>query len=194
MGDMDRTRSLRVASAGLLVAAQSAGTGRAARAVETAGDVETDHVDPADDGGPRAWGLVLRPLGVEPGLVGLEVGVALESRAVLTVEGDWLLVAPTQAYGARVGVALYPTRFAFHGLYVHPRVEMWHAAGASGASDAVGAAAVVGYEWTARVGATLRLGGGLAYLASSGAGPALALPVPLSSFVPELDAAAGWVW
>jgi hypothetical protein len=163
---------------------------RPALAAETAGDVESDHFDGADDGGPRAWGFALRPLDLDLGLVGVELDAALGERAVLSFEAAWLAMAPAVAYGVVAGVAVFPTRFAFHGFYVHPRVEAWRAP-ASG--SAFGLGSLVGYEWTAPVGATARLGGGLAYVTWTGP-PALTPPVSIAGLLPELDAAVGWVF
>jgi hypothetical protein len=186
MSDAPRLRSVVAGGVALAFAVPAP----SARAAETADDVETDHIDAADDGGPRTWGLALSPFEADLGLVGVEVGAALGPRAVFTFEGDWLAVAPTLVYGATLGVAFFPTRFAFHGLYVHPRVEAWRA---SLAGSGLGAGGVVGYEWTAPVGATLRLGGGLAYVAWSGPASA-APPANLTGLVPEIDAAVGWVF
>ena len=164
---------------------------RDARAAETPADVETDHLDAADDGGPRTWGFALRPLDADIGLVGIELGTALGANAVATLEATWLAWAPDRAFGGALGVAFFPTRFAFHGFYVHPRVEAW----ATPASPtALGGGMLVGYEWTAPVGATLRLGGGLAYVTWTAEPPQSPLPVRLTGILPELDAAVGWVF
>ncbi len=158
--------------------------------LDTPADVETDHLDAADDGGPRTWGFALRPLDLDVGLVGVEVGVALGADAVLTLEGGWWGPDPSRAYGAVLGVDFFPTRFAFHGFYVHPRLEAWRAPGTAGA---FGAGALVGYEWTAPVGATLRIGGGLARVTATG--PRLGADLlRLPGILPELDAAVGWVF
>ncbi len=165
-----------------------------AHAAETAGDVETDHIDAADDGGPRTWGLALRPVETSLGLAGVELGLAAAPRAVLTVEASALALAPTRAYGMVLGAALFPTRFAFHGFYVHPRVEWWRAGERVASREAMGAGALVGYEWTAPVGASLRLGAGAAYGTWLGANPSTAPVIPVTGLRPEVDAALGWVF
>ncbi len=170
-----------------------AGESRAC-AAETRGDVETDHLDAAADGGPRTWALAIRPVELSLGRVGVELGVAAASNVVVTLEADWLALAPTGAYGAILGTAIFPTRFAFHGFYVHPRLEWWRAPAAAFPRDAAGAGALVGYEWTAPVGASLRLGAGLAYLAWSGAPAASGPVVGASGLLPEVDLAVGWVF
>lgn len=163
---------------------------RPASGAETARDVETDHFDGADDGGPRSWGFALHPLDLDLGLVGVELEAALAERVVLSFEVAWVAVAPALAYGAVVGVDVFPTRFAFHGFYVHPRLEAWRA---QPGGNALGLGSLVGYEWTAPVGATARLGGGLAYVTWTGP-PALAPPLSIAGLLPELDAAVGWVF
>ena len=152
--------------------------------------METDHLDGADDGGPRSWAFGLRPLDLDLGLVGLELDAAVADRVVISFETAWLGMAPALTYGVVAGVAVFPARFAFHGFYVHPRVEAWRAP-ASGNALALGS--LVGYEWTAPVGATARLGGGLAYVTWTGP-PAILAPLSIAGLLPELDAAVGWVF
>ncbi|MGH7435400.1 MAG: hypothetical protein ACRENE_06975 [Polyangiaceae bacterium] len=159
-------------------------------ALETSRDVETDHFDGADDGGPRSWAFALRPLDLDVGLVGVELGASLGERVVLSFETAWWAADPARAYGVVAGLAVFPARFAFHGFYVHPRLEAWRAP-ASG--NAFGLGTLVGYEWTAPVGATARLGGGLAYVTWTGP-PAIEPPVAIAGMLPELDAAVGWVF
>jgi hypothetical protein len=166
------------------------GVARPAAAAETARDVETDHFDGADDGGPRSWGFALRPLDLDLGLVGVELDTALSERVVLSFEAGWVAVAPALAYGVVAGIAVFPTRFAFHGFYVHPRLEAWRA---PPTRNAIGLGSLVGYEWTAPVGATARLGGGLAYVTWTGP-PAINPSVSVAGLLPELDAAVGWVF
>jgi hypothetical protein len=166
------------------------GSVRSALAAETARDVETDHFDGADDGGPRSWGFALRPLDLDLGLVGVELDAALGERVVLSFESAWLATGPALAYGVVAGIAVFPTRFAFHGFYVHPRLEAWRGP-ASG--NALGLGCLVGYEWTAPVGATVRLGGGLAYVTWTGP-PGIVPPLSIAGLLPELDAAVGWVF
>jgi len=54
---MKRALSL-LAAVGVLTAT------RPAPAVESRGDVETDHLDATDDGGPRAAGVFVHPFGM----------------------------------------------------------------------------------------------------------------------------------
>jgi hypothetical protein len=182
---MKRALSM-LAAAGLLVAAGPA------RAVEGRGDVETDRVDAADDGGPRAAGLLVHPLAIATGWLGAEVDATCSEQVVLTVEGDARWVFGVHGLRAALGVALFPQRFAFHGLYVHPSVE-WDRATAGGvAASALVGGATVGYAWTWPVGASVRLGGGLAYakrLVSDGQAA-----FALEGLRPEVDADLGWVF
>jgi len=166
-------------------------------AAETRPDVETDHIDAADDGGPRGWGLAVRPFQLDLGVVGAELGVAVGPSTAVTLEADWLALAPGRAYGATLGVAIFPTRPAFHGFYVHPRLESWRIPAGGSPRNAVGAGALAGYEWTAPAGATLKLGAGLAYCAwLPGPGPqTVPSPVvPGTGVLPEVDVAVGWVF
>jgi hypothetical protein len=167
-------------AAGVALALAVHGIPRRVLAAEGATDVETDHLDAADDGGPRAWAVVLRPFERDLGVVGAELGVAIGPRTPFTLEVRWRATDPIAACGIAAGVSIFPTRLAFHGFYVHPRVEAWGTP-TLGTPAVIGAGALVGYEWTAPVGATLRLGGGLAY-------------APPRHLTPELDAAVGWVF
>jgi hypothetical protein len=163
-----------------------------ARAVETRADVETDHLDAADDGGPRSAGVLIHSLPTALGSVGVEVDVALGANAALSVEGDWLPLAAIRMTTTSVGMPLFTQRFAFHGFYVHPRFE-WAWARAPGMEVEVGGAAVlVGYEWTWLPGATIRLSGGVAY--SKAMSASAALSPALVGIHPELDAALGWIF
>jgi hypothetical protein len=168
----------------------STGIARPASAAETPRDLETDHFDGADDGGPRSWGFAIRPFDLDLGVVGAELGASLGERVVLSFETAWWAADPARACGVVAGLAVFPTRFAFHGFYVHPRLEAWRGP-ASG--NAFGLGTLVGYEWTAPVGATARLGGGLAYVTWTGP-PAIEPPVAIAGLLPELDAAVGWVF
>jgi hypothetical protein len=177
-----------VASAALLFTL----SGRAL-AVETAADIETDHIDAGDDGGPRGAAVLVRPFVLALGQLGADLEVAAGESASVTVEGDWLAAPGIAAYAAAAGIAWFPQRFAFRGLYVHPRVE-WASTGAAenaGSGSSIGAAVTVGYEWTAPIGATLRAGGGVSCAASLGAGGPLA--VAIEGVRPRVDLAVGWV-
>jgi hypothetical protein len=182
-------------AASLVAGAVALTRARAAVAVESRADVETDHIDPADDGGPRTAGVLVRASPVMWGTLGAEVDMALGAHAALSVEGDWLPFGPIRAYAASVGMPLFLQRFAFHGLYLHPRLEWaWASpdAGSGQGSLQVGSAAVlVGYEWTCLPGATLRLAGGIAYSKAMGGDAA---PSSLAGLHPELDAAIGWIF
>ncbi len=181
----------RIATAAAALALSSA-YAREARAVETRADVETDHIDAADDGGPRSGGVFVHSLPLPWGSLGAEVDVALDANVAVSLDGDWLPFGATRVFAASLGLPVFPQRFSFHGLYVHPRFE-WAWALGQGSSVQVGAAEVlVGYEWTWAQGATLRLAGGPAY--SRAMGGDAALSSALVGFHPELDAGLGWIF
>jgi hypothetical protein len=157
-------------------------------------DLQTDHIDAADDRGPRTWSLGALPLTTQLGWVGVEAALALEATVALTLAGGWLAFDPDRAYDVAVGVAFFPARFAFHGVYVRPSLAAGRARAGAVLRDTVIGAAVVGYQWTAPVGASLRLGGGIGYGTSISAGPSVSPPVPTSGILPQLDACLAWVF
>jgi hypothetical protein len=157
-------------------------------------DVETDHVDAADDRGPRTWSLGVLPLSAHLGWVGVEAAVALDTSVAVTLAGGWLASDPDRAQDVAVGVAFFPWRFAFHGVYVRPGFALERARAGGVLHDAASGGAVVGYQWTAPVGASLRLGGGLAYGTWVGGGPSVAPTAPTSGLLPQLDACLAWVF
>jgi hypothetical protein len=182
---MKRALSL-LAAAGVLTAT------RRAPAVESRADVETDHLDATDDGGPRAAGLLLHPLGMAIGWLGAEVDAACGEYVVLSVEGDARWPWRMHGFRAVLGVALYPQRFAFHGIYIHPAVEWERSASADAPVTALGAGITVGYAWTWPVGASVRLGGGIAY--AKGIVSDSQSTLGLEALRPEVDADLGWVF
>jgi hypothetical protein len=136
--------------------------------------------------------VLANPLALALGQADVELDVALAPNVALSVEADWFKLGSTTAYGAALGVPLFPQRFAFHGIYVHPRVA-WARASVDGATvDVTGGGATVGYEWTWPAGATMRLGGGAVYeraVASDGTAS-----VALEGLRPQVDGALGWVF
>jgi hypothetical protein len=126
--------------------------------------------------------------------VGVEAALALDATVALTLAGGWLALDPDRAHDLAVGVAFFPARFAFHGVYVRPSLAAGRARAGGVLRDTVLGAAVVGYQWTAPVGASLRLGGGLAYGTWMGAAPSAAPPAPTPGISPQLDACLAWVF
>jgi hypothetical protein len=182
---MKRALSI-AAAAGVLAAALPA------RAVETRADVETDHFDAADDGGPRALGVLVHPLAIATGWLGAEIDAACGEHLVLTIEGDARWVFGIRGFRTVLGLALFPQRFAFHGVYVHPTFEWDRATSGAVAASALGGGATVGYAWTWPFGASVRLGGGVAYAKSVfGDGTAA---IAVAGLRPEVDADLGWVF
>jgi hypothetical protein len=177
-------------------AALAFGHAPAARAAETRADVESDHTDAAADGGPRTAGVLVRASAITWGSLGAEVDVSLGANAALSLEGDWLPFGPARAYAALVGVPLFLQRFAFHGLYVHPRLE-WASASASDGS-AQGSLKVGqrgGPRWIRMDLAVRRHAAsgrrGIAYAKAMGGDSP---PSSLTGLHPELDAAVGWIF
>ncbi len=163
-----------------------------ARAVESRGDVESDHIDAADDGGPRTAGFAVNPLSIATGWLGAEADVACSERAVLSLEGDARWVRGIRGFRAVVGVALFPQRFSFHGLYVQPRFEWDRATAGHASAGALGGGVTVGYAWTWPIGAAVRLGGGIAYgKGSAGDGR---VTLVFAGLHPVVDADLGWVF
>jgi hypothetical protein len=162
-----------------------------AAAGETRHDVETDHLDAFDDGGPRSFALLVNPAALAVGTFGAEGDFVLGDVGAMSFEGDWTLLGGTTAYGASVGFPLFPWRLMFHGFYVHPRVTYARAATQGSAVDVLGGGATVGWQWTWRFGLTLRAGAGASYerVVTDG-GP----DVAVEGLRPLIDGEVGWVF
>ena len=170
------------------------GLARAARAAEGPRDRETDHVDAFDDGGPRSFGLLVNPAGVLFGVFGLEGDLLLADWAAVSAEGDFISYGGgATAFGATLGLPLFPQRVPLHGFYLHPRLSLARATTGTGeTAGLLGGGATMGWEWTLRVGLTLRVGGGamVQHVLASGDGAAL----PLEGLRPIADGNVGWVF
>jgi hypothetical protein len=162
-----------------------------AAARETRRDVETDHLDAFDDGGPRSFALLVNPAALALGAFGGEGDLVLGDVGAMSFEGDWTSLGGTTAYGASVGFPLFPWRLMFHGFYVHPRITYARATSGGTAVDVLGGGATVGWQWTWRFGLTLRAGAGASYerVVTDG-GPGVAL----EGLRPLLDGEVGWVF
>jgi hypothetical protein len=161
-----------------------------AAAAETSADVETDHIDALDDGGPRTAAIAVDPTALALGRLGAEIDVAVGENVAVSMSADVTALAVAAVVRAELGALLFLQRFAFHGLYVRPRLEWSSAAAKSASGRAIGAGATVGYEWTWPFGATLRLGGGVSYAKPLPGGGAVAT----EGLTPRLDANVGWVF
>lgn len=182
---MKHVLSLVTVAAVLLAAAR-------ARAVEGRGDVESDHVDARDDGGPRTAGILVDPFLMAMGWLGAEVDAACGEQVVLTAEGNGRFLGDVRGVRARVGLAVFRQRFAFHGLYVHPTFE-WGRATAAGVTDrGLAGAVTIGYDWTWSSGPTVRLGAGMGY-ARGTLNDRLAV-FTSAGWRPAFDANVGWVF
>jgi hypothetical protein len=160
-------------------------------AIEGPGDVESDHIDAADDGGPRSVGLLLHPIAMASGWLGAEIDAACGEHVVLGLDAEGRF-AWVHGVRAALEVLLFPQRFSFHGIYLHPTLE-WDRVGTSAAATTIlGGAITVGYAWTWPSGPTLRLGGGVGYTkAAVGDGAAL---VALEGWRSQVDADLGWIF
>jgi hypothetical protein len=178
----------------LLLSALLLATGPA-HAAESPRDRETDHLDAFDDGGPRSFGLMLNPAGVLLGVFGAEGDLLLGDVAAVSAEADWVSVGSTTAFGATLGLPLFPQRVPFHGLVVHPMLSLVRATSGGATADLFGAGATLGWQWTLRVGLTFRAGGGAMFshvVAGAGAGGSGGLG--LEGVRPVADGTIGWVF
>ena len=175
-----------VALAVVLFAARRAG------AVEGRGDVESDHIDATDDGGPRTAGILVDPLLMAMGWLGAEFDAACGEHVVITAEGNGRFFGGVRGFRARVGLAIFRQRFAFHGLYVHPTFE-WERATAAGLTGrGIVGAITIGYDWTWISGLTVRLGAGMGY-ARGTLNDGLAV-FTSAGWSPAFDTNVGWVF
>lgn len=163
-----------------------------ARADQEGADVETDHLDAFDDGGPRSFALLTNPASLLFGAIGAEGDLLLGDVAALSLETDWLAVGPATGASASVGVPLFPQGVALHGFYLHPRLFVARAWAAGSHADVAGIGATLGWEWTLPVGFTVRTGAGAAIDRPVG-GDATAVS-SLIGFRPLVDGSLGWAF
>ncbi|HEY8042221.1 MAG TPA: hypothetical protein VIF15_20605 [Polyangiaceae bacterium] len=168
-----------------------AGTAPAAGA-EGPHDVETDHIDAFDEDGPRTLAVLVDPLAVVLGTFAVEGDVVLGPSVALGVEGEAMSLGGTTAYGGSLGLPIFPQGIAFHGLYLHPRLAWARATGAAASADVAGVGGSIGWEWTLRLGLTVRTGLG-AMVERLAAGDATAAS-PLVGVRPLLDGTVGWTF
>jgi hypothetical protein len=179
-----------VAAVALAAGAAVAAWGGTARAAESRADVETDHIDAFDDGGPRSFGLLVNPAALAFGTVAAEGDFVVADLAAASVGGTYTSLGGTTAYGAELGLPIYPWKVVFHGFYLHPRVLWAHAAADGGSVDVLGGGASMGWQWTWRFGLTLKVGAGAAYATPLQGGPSVAV----TGLRPVLDGQVGWVF
>ncbi len=163
-----------------------------ARAEEREGDVETDHLDAFDDGGPRSFALLTDPASLLFGAIGVEGDLVLGDTAALGIEVDALAAGPATGASASLGAPLFPQGVALHGFYMYPRLFAARAWSAGAHADVLGVGATLGWEWTLPVGFTLRLGAGAAIDRPAG-GDAGVVP-SMVGFRPLLDGSLGWAF
>jgi hypothetical protein len=159
-------------------------------AAETRYDIETDHVEAFDDAGSRSFGTFAKA-GVAGAVssAGVELDFGLGDAVALSLEGDWLPFGPRIGQALTLGLPIFPGRIPFHGFCVHPRLTWERAAVGDGLVDRGGVGATIGWEWTARVGFTARVEGGLVYERSLGEADG-----PPDGMRPAVDVAVGWVF
>lgn len=145
----------------LAMAAFCSAVATPSRAAEGPQDVETDHMDPFDDAGPRSFALLLNPGAMALGGFGAEADLALGTAAALSAQGEAYSLGGADAYALSLGAPIFVQRVPFHGLYVHPRMAWARVTTADGAShDDAGMGATLGWAWTLHAGFTVRLGVG----------------------------------
>jgi len=159
-----------------------------ARGAESSADVETDHVDAVDEGGPRYARLAVQPLLPALGLAVAEADVAIAEHVAVSGALAWLVTPSGSGYRASAGAPVFPAHTVFHGLYVHPRIEWTRLPSAT----SLGAAATLGYAWTWPFGATTSFGIGLAY--TRGAAVGIGAVAAVAGFEPRFDTAVGWLF
>jgi hypothetical protein len=163
-----------------------------ARAEQRGADVETDHLDAFDDGGPRSFALLTNPASVLFGALGAEGDVLLGDTAALSLEADWLVAGPATGASASVGVPLFPQGVPLHGFYLHPRLFAARAWANGSHGDVGGAGATLGWEWTLRIGLTIRTGAGVAIERPLGGDGSVVSA--MVGFRPLLDGSVGWAF
>ena len=89
----------------------------------------------------------------------------------------------------RLSAPLFPWRVPFHGLYCAPVAQWAHVEAGDASVDVGGVGGTMGWEWTWRLGLTLRLGAGGMYGAALVRGPS-----PTASLVGARPLADAAVW
>lgn len=164
----------------------------AARAAEGPQDVETDHRDAFDDGGPRTFGLLTNPAGMLLGVFGAEGDLVVADTAALSAEADVLAAGGATALGGTIGMPLYPMGVPFHGFVIHPRLSLLHASTGEATVNLAGVVATLGWQWTLPAGLTLRAGGGVRLDRPIGGDTGATLG--LEGLHPVADGSVGWVF
>jgi hypothetical protein len=176
-----------LASLGFGLAASTA----AAEDVPTFADRPSKDVEEVD----RKFAVMINPLAIAVGVYGGDVDFVLGKHFAASVEADIYNVNGTAATAFGAGLLFYPN-VALHGLYLEPRVVYARPltegiAHFDWSTDAFGAGATVGYQWTWDYGFSLRLGGGgMYFLGGQGATGALALSGPQLL----MDGSLGWAF
>lgn len=166
-----------------------------ARAAEGPQDVETDHMDPFDDAGPRTFALLVNPGAMALGGFGAEADLALGAAAALSAQAEAYSPGGADAYALSLGAPIFVQRVPFHGLYVHPRLAWARATMGDGAThDEAGLGATVGWAWTLHVGFTVRLGVGAMFERPLSGGDVGVDGVASVHVQPLADGMIGWAF
>jgi hypothetical protein len=168
------------------------------RAAEGPQDVETDHMDPFDDAGPRTFALLVNPGAMALGGFGAEADLALGAAAALSAQAEACSLGGADARALSLGAPLFAQRVPFHGLYVHPRLtwaRVTTTAAGGATRDEMGLGATVGWAWTLRIGFTVRLGIG-AMVERPLSGPDVAADAAIAPMHvrPLVDGMLGWAF
>jgi hypothetical protein len=142
---------MKLAAIALTLASAATAVSPDARAEDRRTDVESDHLDAFDDGGPRSFALLTNPALLLFGAIGAEGDVLLGDTAAVSLEADWLGVGPTAGAAATVGVPIFPQGVALHGFYLHPRLFAARAWAGGNHGDVAGAGARLGVDPAHRI-------------------------------------------
>jgi len=183
----------------LAVAAFSCVTWGASALLADEAPTFADREDGAEaDETERGLGMMLNPLAIAAGVFGGDLDFVVVRRIALSAEGAVFQLGDggtSTALG--VGLLVYPTRSAFHGLVLEPRAVYtrplrqppfrfdWDA-------NVVGFGGVAGWQWAWDYGFTVRLGaGGMKFI---GAARAPGLPLGRDGVDVVLDGSFGWLF
>jgi hypothetical protein len=159
-----------------------------------------DRTDETAEEATRSLALLCGPLAMAVGVFGAEADFALTHRIALAVEGAVYGLGPEPGMAVGTGVAFFPLRTVFHGLYLEPRVVFarrfrespW---AVDWTTDVVGLGGTAGWQWTWDYGFTVRLGAGaMSYFGGSGAVVQSSLPIAGTDAVLVADASLGWAF
>jgi hypothetical protein len=164
--------------------------------VARADDVPTfaDRSDDAIQDADASFALMVAPLAVAFGVFGGEADFVVQRSLAVSVEAAGYRRDDVTLGAVGVGLLVYPTRMAFHELYLEPRVRYTRPLrqNLGGGPGALSGALLAGWQWTWDYGLSLRLGAGAAL--SSGALEEQEPKVSVGRLALVADASFGWAW